>query len=99
MEKRKAAERRFSLTLWRFPASLSAGQFCRRLAYHLADKNWAIGYEILTAVVSKRAIGDLLEFKNKTAWVNRNGTVVSIASDDLCVGDEVVVFPGEMIPV
>ena len=53
----------------------------------------------LTAAGSKRAIGDLLEFKNKTAWVNRNGTVVSIASDDLCVGDEVVVFPGEMIPV
>lgn len=53
----------------------------------------------LTAAGSKRAIGDLLEFRNKTAWVNRDGTVVSIPSDDLQVGDEVVVFPGEIIPV
>jgi len=53
----------------------------------------------LTAAGSKRAIGDLLEFRHKTAWVVRSGTVVSIASDDLRLGDEVVVFPGEMIPV
>lgn len=53
----------------------------------------------LTAAGSKRAIGDLLEFRNKTAWVNRNGTVISIPSEDLQPGDEVVVFPGEMIPV
>jgi manganese/zinc-transporting P-type ATPase C len=53
----------------------------------------------LTAAGSKRAIGDLLEFRNKTAWVMRNGSVVSISSDDLEPGDEVVVFPGEMIPV
>jgi cation-transporting P-type ATPase C len=53
----------------------------------------------LTAAGSKRAIGDLLEFRNKTAWVNRDGAVVSISSDELRPGDEVVVFPGEMIPV
>lgn len=53
----------------------------------------------LTAAGSKRAIGDLLEFRNKTAWVSRDGTVVSIVAEDLQVGDEVVVFPGEMIPV
>jgi Cu2+-exporting ATPase len=53
----------------------------------------------LTAAGSKRAIGDLLEFRNKTAWVIRDGAVVSINSEDLQVGDEVVVFPGEMIPV
>jgi manganese/zinc-transporting P-type ATPase C len=53
----------------------------------------------LTAAGSKRAIGDLLEFRNKTAWVARDGAVVSIVSEDLQVGDEVVVFTGEMIPV
>ena len=53
----------------------------------------------LTAAGSRRAIGDLLEFRNKTAWVNRDGTVVSIPSDELEINDEVVVFPGEMIPV
>lgn len=53
----------------------------------------------LTAAGSKRAIGDLLEFRNKTAWVNREGAVISVAAEDLQVGDEVVVFTGEMIPV
>lgn len=53
----------------------------------------------LTAAGSKRAIGDLLEFRNRTAWVVRDGAVISIVSEDLQVGDEVVVFPGEMIPI
>lgn len=53
----------------------------------------------LTAAGSKRAIGDLLEFRNKTAWVNREGAVISVVAEDLQVGDEVVVFTGEMIPV
>ena len=53
----------------------------------------------LTASGSKRAISDLLEYRNKTAWVLRDGNIVSVESDHLRVGDHVVVFPGEMIPV
>ncbi|QGM99107.1 heavy metal translocating P-type ATPase [Methylocystis parvus] len=53
----------------------------------------------LTAAGSKRAIGDLLDFRGKTAWILRDGSVVSVSSEDICVGDEVVVYPGEMIPV
>ncbi len=53
----------------------------------------------LTAAGSKRAIGDLLEFQSKTAWIKRDGAVVSIAARELRVGDEVLVYPGEMIPV
>jgi Cu2+-exporting ATPase len=53
----------------------------------------------LTAAGSKRAIGDLLEFESKTAWILREGSVVSIPARDVLVGDEVVVYPGEMIPV
>jgi len=53
----------------------------------------------LTAAGSKRAVGDLLEFRNKAAWILREGSVVSIPSEDVQVGDDVVVFPGEMIPV
>jgi manganese/zinc-transporting P-type ATPase C len=35
----------------------------------------------LTGAGSKRAIADLLEFRNKTAWVNRDGAIVgSIAN-------------------
>ncbi|HMK90021.1 MAG TPA: heavy metal translocating P-type ATPase [Methylocystis sp.] len=52
----------------------------------------------MTAAGSKRAIGDLLEFQSKTAWVVRDGTVASIPARDVAVGDEVIVYPGEMIP-
>jgi P-type Cu2+ transporter len=53
----------------------------------------------LTAAGSRRAIRELLEFQAKTAYVVRDGTVVSIPADELKVGDDVVVYPGAMIPV
>ncbi|HXY57648.1 MAG TPA: heavy metal translocating P-type ATPase [Methylocystis sp.] len=53
----------------------------------------------MTAAGSKRAIGDLLEFQSKSAWVMRDGTVISIPAKDVAVGDAVIVYPGEMIPV
>jgi len=53
----------------------------------------------LTAAGSRRAIGELLEFQSKTAWVLRNGVVVSVPATELVAGDLVMVYPGEMIPV
>lgn len=53
----------------------------------------------LTAAGSKRAIDQLLEFQSKTAWIMRDGEVVSIPAAELKVDDIVVVYPGEMIPV
>src|SRR5271163_4421908 len=53
----------------------------------------------LTAVGSRRAISELLEFQSKTAWLLRDGVVVSIPVAKLAVGDEIVVYPGETIPV
>jgi heavy metal translocating P-type ATPase len=53
----------------------------------------------LTAAGSRRAISELLEFQSKSAWVLRDGAVVSIAASELQVGDLVVVYPGEMISV
>ncbi len=53
----------------------------------------------LTAAGSRRAIGELLEFQSKTAWVRRGGSIVSIPAAELVVGDLVVVYPGEMVPV
>jgi heavy metal translocating P-type ATPase len=53
----------------------------------------------LTAAGSRRAIRELLEFQVKTAWVVRDGAVVSIPSAELTVGDQVVVYPGCMIPI
>jgi len=53
----------------------------------------------LTAAGSRRAINELLEFQSKTAWILRDGEVVSIPAAELKAGDIVVVYPGEMIPV
>lgn len=53
----------------------------------------------LTAAGQKRAISELLEFQTKTAWLLRDGEVVSVPATELKVDDLVVVYPGEMIPV
>src|ERR1700677_4552347 len=53
----------------------------------------------LTAAGQRRAIGELLEFQSKSAWVMRNGVVESVAASTLEEGDLVVVYPGEMISV
>jgi heavy metal translocating P-type ATPase len=53
----------------------------------------------LTAAGSRRAVSELLEFRSRAAWVVREGAIVSIPAVELAVGDEVVVYPGEMIAV
>jgi heavy metal translocating P-type ATPase len=53
----------------------------------------------LTAAGSRRAISELLEFQTSTAWVIRDNIIVSIPASELAVADEVVVYPGEIIPV
>ncbi|HXW28689.1 MAG TPA: heavy metal translocating P-type ATPase [Xanthobacteraceae bacterium] len=53
----------------------------------------------LTAASSRRAMSELLEFQANNAWVIRDGAIVSIPALALAVGDVVVVYPGEMIPV
>jgi heavy metal translocating P-type ATPase len=53
----------------------------------------------LTAAGSKRAASELLEFQSKTAWVLRDGGVISIPATKLAIDDAVVIYPGEMVPV
>ena len=53
----------------------------------------------LTAAGSKRAVRDLLEYRRRQVWVIRNDIVVSIPATDLAVGDVVVVYSGDIIPV
>jgi Cu2+-exporting ATPase len=53
----------------------------------------------LTAAGSRRAIDELLEFRSKNAWVKRDGTIISVPAAEVVVGDLVVIYPGEMIPV
>jgi heavy metal translocating P-type ATPase len=52
----------------------------------------------LTAAGSKRAVDELLEYRAKSVWLVRDGTVVSIPAADLRPDDVIVVYPGEMIP-
>jgi len=53
----------------------------------------------LTAARSKRAVGELLEFQKKMAWVMRGDVVTAVPVAALSVEDTVVVHSGEMIPV
>jgi Cu2+-exporting ATPase len=53
----------------------------------------------LTAAGSRRAIHELLEFQGKTAWMIREGEVTEVPVAEVVAGDEIVVYPGEMIPV
>jgi Cu2+-exporting ATPase len=40
-----------------------------------------------------------LEFRSKSAWILRDGQITAIPAAELAVGDLVVVYPGEMIPI
>lgn len=53
----------------------------------------------MTARGSERASLDLLDCLNKTAFVIRDGQVVEIATKDVVVGDHVIVYPGDQIPI
>lgn len=53
----------------------------------------------ITMEQSHRAIGGLLDGKIQTAWVVRAGKVCQIDAKAVQKGDEVVVYPGEFIPV
>jgi Cu2+-exporting ATPase len=53
----------------------------------------------LTAAGQRKAMSELLEFQSKTVWVVRDGVVTSIPAAQLAIGDEVVVYPGDLISV
>lgn len=53
----------------------------------------------MTARGSERASLDLLDCLSKTAFVIRDGQVVEIPTEQVVVGDHVVVYPGDQIPV
>src|SRR6202012_648867 len=53
----------------------------------------------LTAAGTKRAISDLLEFQSKTAWGIRDNVITAVPANEVVIRDEVVIYPGEIIPV
>jgi heavy metal translocating P-type ATPase len=52
-----------------------------------------------TAARSRRALDELLDFEAQQCWVVRNGVKVERSVRDLCVGDEIVVYAGSVLPV
>jgi len=53
----------------------------------------------LTLARSERAVLDLFDGKVHSAWVVRDGKKVQVEVEEIQEGDEVVVYPGELIPV
>ena len=79
-------------------AALAIGEFFTALvitAFVLA----AEVLEGLTVGRGRKAIQSLLDYLPRTATVRRNGEVLEIASDQVKVGDTVIVKPGGHIPV
>ena len=79
-------------------AALAIGEFFTALvitAFVLA----AEVLEGLTVGRGRKAIQSLLDYLPRTATVRRNGEVLEIASDQVRVGDTVIVKPGGHIPV
>lgn len=53
----------------------------------------------MTAMGSKRAIAELMEFQGRTAWVVVEGAVIQVPVTQLKKDDLVIVYPGEVVPV
>ena len=79
-------------------AALAIGEFFTALVITLFVLVAEV-LEGLTVARGRHAIEHLLEFLPKTAWVRRHGTIVVVHAAELRVADEVLVRPGEKIPV
>ena len=79
-------------------ATLAIGEF-RPAAVIVFIMAVAGALETYTMDKTRRSIRDLLDFTPKTATVRRDGEEVTVAVDDLQLGDRVVVRPGERIAV
>ncbi|MGA1876237.1 MAG: heavy metal translocating P-type ATPase, partial [bacterium] len=53
----------------------------------------------ITRQQSHRAIERLFDGKDQLAWIVLNGDKIQIKADQVQVGDEIVAYPGELIPV
>jgi Cu2+-exporting ATPase len=64
---------------------------------------WLIGLgdviRARTARRARRAISELMSPASHRAWVERDGTLVSVPLDSLQPGETVVVYPGDQVPV
>jgi len=79
-------------------ATLAVGEF-RAAAVIVFIMAAAGALETYTLDKTRRSIRDLLNFAPSTATVRRDGEESTVPVADLAVGDQVVVRPGERIPV
>lgn len=79
-------------------ATLAIGEF-RPAAIIVFIMAVAGALETFTLDKTRRSIRDLLDFTPQTATVRHNGEEVTVPVAELRVGDQVVVRPGERIPV
>src|ERR1022692_1026278 len=95
------AERKMTMELSMTIALLSAlaiGEFFTALVI----TGFVLAAEVLESLTvgrGRRAIQSLLDFLPRTATVRRKGEVLEIASDQVQVGETVIVKPGGHIPV
>jgi Cu2+-exporting ATPase len=52
----------------------------------------------MTQEKARQELTDVLDCMTDTAWVKKDGQMVSIAAAELTVGDTVYIFPGERLP-
>lgn len=79
-------------------AALAIGEFFTALVI----TGFVLAAEVLEGLTvgrGRRAIQSLLDFLPRTVTVRRTGQVLEVASDDVQVGDTVIVKPGGRIPV
>jgi heavy metal translocating P-type ATPase len=79
-------------------AALAIGEFFTALVI----TGFVLAAEVLEGLTvgrGRRAIQSLLDFLPRTVTVRRTGEVLEVASDDVQVGDTVIVKPGGRIPV
>ena len=79
-------------------ATVAVGEF-RAAAIIVFIMAAAGALETYTLDKTRRSIRDLLDFAPATATVRRDGQEVTVAVVDIAIGDQVVVRPGERIPV
>ncbi len=48
---------------------------------------------------ARKALSDVLDYMSDLAWVERDGQIISIPAQEVTVGELVLVFPGERVPV
>ena len=94
-------EKRFNVAQLDFAALIALGVLGQFFTGGVMT--WLIGLGELirtkTMRQSRRAISELMSPAGQSAWVERDGAIISLSLDRLEEGDVVCVYPGDQVPV